>query len=473
MKYLYLLFFLFSTTVIFSQEVTLKKGMVTDNLIVADSTYKETFSIYLPTFYSNDKNWPVIFIFDSEGRGKIVTQLFKQTAEEQGYIIASSNVVLKGKDLVENAEVCNRLIETVNAYFAVNDNALYMAGLDEGALATMALSSVRNNVKGVLAIGDFWINSKLLKPGSGYPFVGMVNYKDPDYYRLQDITNYISKIGYPTRIYKFDEDQDYPSADFIYSAVSEFTLQRLKGDTASSESINSQKLFQHDIQIAENMRRQLDLYKSYEFLDLLDKKYEDEEKQDVIKDLQKQIKRNKIFKEQRRKYNAASIQESYKKTQYSYYLSEDLANINFENLGYWNQQIKDLKEAQNSGNLAEKELAFRLQGFLQSIAFQSFDELKNSKAKIDLLIYTAVLKTIFDKENPDGYFDIISLAANDGDYSTALLYLEDLLKTGYKDMDALYNIPGTLDLKLSPEYNQLIRKYLGASKFYNLKLEKQ
>ncbi len=213
------------------------------------------------------------------------------------------------------------------------------------------------------------------------------------------------------------------------------------------------------------MRRQLKLYKSYEFLDLLDKKYEDDEKQEVIKDFQKQIKRNKIFKEQHRKYNAASTKESYKKTQYSYYLSEDLAYINFENLGYWNQQIKDLKESQNSGNLAEKELAFRLQGFLQNMAFQSFDELKNSKAKIDLLIYTAVLKTIFDKENPDGYFDIISLAANDGDYSTAMLYLEDLLKTGYKNMDALYNIPGTLDLKLSPEYNEIIRKYLGTLNF--------
>lgn len=457
-----------------AQQVILKKGMVTDNLIIADSIHKESFSIYLPTYYSEDKEWPVIFVFDAEGRGKIVTQLFKQTAEEQGYIIASSNNIRQDQDLLENVQVCERLIGTVKNYFSVDDNSIYTAGLNEGAEAAMALSSISNNIKGVLAIGDYWINTKFLKQGSGYALVGMINSKDPDYYRLTDITNYISKIGYPTRIYKFNEDQDYPSADLIYSGIGEFTLQRMKLDTVSTVVIDVNKLFQHDIQIAENMRRQLKLYQAYEFLELMDNKYEeDDNRQDTIKDLQKQIKRNKIFKEQRRKYNAAATQENYKKTQYSYYLGEDLAQVNFENLGYWNQQVKDLEESKNSGNIAEQEMGYRLQGYLQNMAEQSFAQFQEVNANIDLLIYTAVLETIFDKENPKGYFDVISLSANDGDYATAMLYLEDLLKTGYKNMEALYNIQGTLDLKLSPEYNQLIKKYIGESKFYNLKLNEK
>lgn len=476
MKYIYSFLFLVIVQTAFAQQVVLKKGMVTDNLIIADSTYKETFSIYLPSYYSKEKTWSVIFILDPKGRGRIVTQLFKQTAEEQGYILAASNNINVKNDLVANAEVSNRLIETVSSYFPINQKALYVVGLNEGAVAGMALSSVRNNIKGVLAIGDYWMNSKILKPGSGYSLIGLINYKDPDYYRLKEISSYISKIGYPTNIYRFDEEQEYPSADLIYSGISEFTLQRNKSnlsDTLSSNTVDPSRLFQHDIRIAENMRRQLNFYKAYQFLEVLENKYQKEQDQDVIDELKKQIKKNKIFKEQRRRYYAAATQEDYKITQYSYFLSEDLANVNFENLGYWSQQMKDLKEAQESGNIAEKELGYRLQGFLQNMAIQSYEELNKVKANKDLLVYTAILKTIFDKESPEGYFDIIAIAANDGDYPTALLYLEDLLKTGYKNMDSLYSISGTLDLKLSPEYNQLIRKYLGSAKFYNLKLNEQ
>jgi len=126
-----------------------------------------------------------------------------------------------------------------------------------------------------------------------------------------------------------------------------------------------------------------------------------------------------------------------------------------------------LKVYQQSENLAEAEMAYRLEGLLQFLAKTTFQELSEANAHIDKLIFTAILQTIFDRENPEGYRSIISLSAGDGDYETALLYLEDLLKTGYKEMDLLYNIPGTLDLKLSPEYNALIKKYLGESRYYN------
>ncbi|UJH92593.1 hypothetical protein LZ575_09005 [Antarcticibacterium sp. 1MA-6-2] len=113
-------------------------------------------------------------------------------------------------------------------------------------------------------------------------------------------------------------------------------------------------------------------------------------------------------------------------------------------------------------------MAFRLQGLLQDLASNSFNDLKEANAAIDPLIFTAILQTIFDKQNPQGYMNIISLSARDGDYYTALLYLEDLLKTGYDDLEALYNIPGTLDLKLSPEYNKIIQEYLDESKYYKI-----
>jgi hypothetical protein len=152
-------------------------------------------------------------------------------------------------------------------------------------------------------------------------------------------------------------------------------------------------------------------------------------------------------------------------------LEEDLSGKSFENVGWWSQQFKGIQDLQKSDNLAEVEIGYRLEDYLQTYAHKRFQELKMDKVGIDRLILISLLRTIFDKDNPEAYFSIISLSAQDGDYYTSLLYLEDLLKTGYDEFEELYDIPGTLDLRLSPEFNELVKKYLGKSKYYNIQLE--
>ena len=41
-----------------------------------------------------------------------------------------------------------------------------------------------------------------------------------------------------------------------------------------------------------------------------------------------------------------------------------------------------------------------------------------------------------------------------------------MLKNGYKEVDSLYEIEGTLGLKITKDYNWLIKKYLGESRYF-------
>ncbi|HSJ11328.1 MAG TPA: hypothetical protein VK916_01510, partial [Gillisia sp.] len=175
----------------------------------------------------------------------------------------------------------------------------------------------------------------------------------------------------------------------------------------------------------------------------------------------------RLYKNQYRDYTNAAAKEADLLERYYYFFNEDVSSANFENLGWWSQQIKELQDLQVGNNIAEAEMAHRLEGQLRDLAKNAFLDLQDANAAIDPMVFTAILQTIFDKQDPEGYRNIISLSAQDGDYYTALLYLEDLLKTGYDDMESLYEIPGTLDIKLSPEYNSLVKQYLGSSKYYN------
>ncbi|MCJ7756874.1 MAG: hypothetical protein MUP24_01910 [Gillisia sp.] len=466
MKYIYFLLFVFSFQIVFAQEISLRKGTVTDNLSVNDSL-SETFAIYLPTNYSNERSWPVFFVFDPEGRGKSVAQLFRQPGEEQGYVIVASNNINSKDSLLNNLKAGTRLMSRVFNLFSVDKNRIYTAGLAEGAEVASAIPAVYNNIQGVLAVGDIWLNADPLKKDENFSILGLVGTHDFRLYKMKESIRFLGNKGNNASLYKFDGTHQWPDSNVISHSLGNYSLQAMSKALIPRDLALVESLYRKEIETAEVLRRSLQLWKSYELLDKMKDKYALFDKKDDLKNRQKKLRREKLFKEQRREYSHAANKEAELKDKYTYFFNEDVLIANFENLGWWSQQIKDLKAYQQGENQAEAEMAYRLEGLLQFLAKTSFQELNEAKAHIDRLVFTAILQTVFDKENPEGYRSIISLSAGDGDYDTALLYLEDLLKTGYKEMGPLYNIPGTLDLKLSPEYNALIKKYLGESRFYN------
>lgn len=465
-KYVPFFLLIFSCNILFSQEISLKKGVVVDGVQINDSI-PETYAVYLPTTFSMDKTWPVVFVFDPEGRGKTAAQLFRKGAEQQGYIIAASNNINSEDPLLENLKVGTRLFNGVFNYFPVDRNLIYAAGLAEGARVASALPTIFNGVRGVMAVGDVWVNPDFAKQENNYSFIGLAGYKDHMLYNLEETVRFFRRNKIQASLYKFNGGKEWPPADFVSNALGEFTLQAMAKGYLEEDPVLVENLYRNELETAETLRRTLEFYKAYQLLEQMEQKYALYDKKDDLKERQRNLRRSRVFKEQRREYRRAKEDEQFLKAEYFEFFNLDVLTANFENLGWWNQQLKELREFQEAEDQAKAEMAKRLEGFLRSLAENAFTELRQKDASIDQLIMNGILQTIYDPKNPEGYRSIISLSASDGDYGTALLYLEDLLRTGYDDMEALYDIPGTLDLKLSPEFNALVKKYLGESKFYN------
>lgn len=76
----------------FSQEMTLRKGAVIDNLTVSD-TLTSTFALYLPTTFSSENPTPIVFVVDPQQRGKQALSLFLEAAEKYNFAIAAPNSI--------------------------------------------------------------------------------------------------------------------------------------------------------------------------------------------------------------------------------------------------------------------------------------------------------------------------------------------------------------------------------------------
>jgi hypothetical protein len=81
-----------------------------------------------------------------------------------------------------------------------------------------------------------------------------------------------------------------------------------------------------------------------------------------------------------------------------------------------------------------------------------------------------MLKTITSPMEYPYYLQIISNSAKIEDFGTALFYTEELLKKGYTDKKELYNLKDTALLRITPEFNELVAKYLKEAR-YDLPIE--
>ena len=51
----------------------------------------QTYTLYLPPGFTNDRRWPVLLVFDPRGRSVLAAELFREAADTYGWILVSSD----------------------------------------------------------------------------------------------------------------------------------------------------------------------------------------------------------------------------------------------------------------------------------------------------------------------------------------------------------------------------------------------
>ena len=462
------------SAVVCAQEIRLQKGNVTDNVRINDST-NTTYAVYLPKSYNVEKPAPVIFLLAQDGKGREAVQLFRQTAEDQYYVIAASNQKMENdsiqEDILQTVKFMNGFYRTIK----VDPNLLYIAGINKGAEIASALPLINENISGVLAMNKTWINGKFIenrkKP---YVFSAISGTRDFSRFGLLEVAEFLEGEDFPTEVNYFEGGpESWPDTYTINNAVAKFTLEAMKNDGREKNDTIINTIFKNEIKAIDNLISNGAYYTAFLQLKKAEEKFDDFNRfDDQLKNLKKRIRKDRTFKQQRRKWFDVKEEEAFQKEDYAHFLEMDILTNNFDNIGWWAEQMENLKAGQQQKNTIERNMAYRLENYLNDLVSATYKNVMVSESFIDTKIFISILKTIVDKQNPEGYLSIIQLAGHDGDAGTAMLYLEDLLKTGYKDFDRLYTIEGILDLQMSTEFNLLIEEYGGEAKYIIFDSEK-
>src|SRR5512140_92326 len=107
--------------------------------LACPSDPRATYAYYLPSGYTAEKHWPVLFVFDPRSRGALAAELFREAAEDYGWIVVSSNDTMSDTDPGPSVRAINAMISDVPKMFAVDRKRVYAAGFSGGAMYAWAV----------------------------------------------------------------------------------------------------------------------------------------------------------------------------------------------------------------------------------------------------------------------------------------------------------------------------------------------
>lgn len=448
-----------------AQQITLKKGAIMDAIPVNDSI-SENFALYLPSSFETTKTWPILFVFDMKGRGKQALSMFREAADKQGYILAASNNINDTISLSKNILISGRMISAAYSLLPIKKERSYTGGFSSGARLASILPTFIKEIKGVISCGSSVANQEVLSNKNRFHFIGIVGVEDYNYLPMVNSQKFLNKLKFPNNLLLFEGGVEWPRSSYLEKAMEIFTLVAMtKGFEDKDDNFVDASYRKNLKEVSALLSEEKPLLANKLLKEMI-RVYRNYEKLDSLKLNLKALRKTKLYKAQNRSQNVAFLREGFVKDEYDYLLEEDILAYNYNNLGWWKYQMDELAKYEKSTNVFEKEMGRRLKSFVNALIADNIDIVK-SQASIDeeALLFLWMVNTITEVQNYASYLKIISLSSKVEDYGTALFYLEELLKAGYSNTKELYALENTALLRIAPEFNELVAKYLKNARY--------
>ncbi|WP_349351810.1 alpha/beta hydrolase [Flagellimonas sp. MMG031] len=467
--YLLPLLTIFCSVHVFSQQIVLRKGEIIENLPMNDST-QNTYSLYLPKDFTKDKKWPLLLLADLDGNDEKVISMFLNAAEEEGYVLAAPKLY-DSISLTNKMVLIGNTIQRVGDMLPIHTDRIYTGGEDSsGRFATLA-PVLLNGVNGSLAIGASLANSELINVKKPFHFVGIISKENYNYpYMLTD-SKLLDRLKFPNQVLIYDGNGEWPSTAYIRKGLQLFTLDAMGRKWIPKDTMYVENAYKEDLEKVNQLIGIGDFLWAEQYMTEMMSMYGALKNTDSLRSVQRDLRRDREYRVMQRAENAAFLQESILKEDYQYYMEDDMYTHNFNNLGWWNYQMGEIGKFIASAKPFERQMGHRLRGYVNALAEDSITlVLAEEVVDEDALAFLYMLKTILDPEDTEYYFKIISLSAKNDDFGTSLFYLEELLKKGYKDREKIYSLEDTALLRITPEFNEMVSKYLEDAR-YDIKIE--
>jgi len=224
--------------------------------VTCASDAAQTYALYLPSGYATGKQWPIIYLFDPGGRGRRPVELYKDVAEQYGFILAGSNNSRNFSS--EQAKAVNAIWQDTHERLSLDEHRSYASGFSGGArvAGAMALSGPPGQIAGVIAHGAGYPSNRV-GAKDDLPYFFAVGDEDFNWPEVINIRREREERGLPYRVRVFHGKHQWaPAAEFenaleymntkamqaghlkLDSAFIDHALNELKTEASNAEALS-------------------------------------------------------------------------------------------------------------------------------------------------------------------------------------------------------------------------------------------
>src|ERR1043166_3030469 len=216
------------------QATEIPKGHIVESVsCIEDSS--QTYALYLPSNYSSDRKWPVLYALDPGAHGKTPLEHYQDAAEKWGWILIGSNNSRNG-NAQRSFAAWNAIVRDSQVRFHVDDRRAYATGFSGGARMVMYIAA---QCKGCLA--------GLIVSGAGVPAgdasspslldatFATAGVDDFNFAEIKRLDQAMNKSGVPHQIAIFNGAHEWPPIEIANEAIEWFELQAIRLGTRARD----------------------------------------------------------------------------------------------------------------------------------------------------------------------------------------------------------------------------------------------
>ena len=207
----------------------LQRGTVVDPIQCADDQ-AQTYALYLPSTYSPEREWSVLFAFHPAARGRLMVEKYQAAAEQYGYIVAASNNSRNGPHAVSAASA-QAMSADVSRRLSIDPRRVYLTGMSGGARVALGIALAGNTIAGVIASSAGYPDSQ---PRANVPFAvfSTAGTEDFNYVEMRLLDR---KLSSPHFLAVFQGGHTLPPNDLAVDAIEWMELQAMQSGRRSRD----------------------------------------------------------------------------------------------------------------------------------------------------------------------------------------------------------------------------------------------
>ena len=245
-----------------TQTDSIPKGQIVERIQALNDS-SQSYALYLPSSYTRNRKWPVLYAFDPGARGRAPVERFKEAAEKYGWIVLGSNNSRNGPwDLAANA--WNAMQIDSHQRFAIDEERMYATGFSGGARAAIRIAVACKCLAGVMANGAGFPTDLAASPQMHFVFFGAAGVDDFNYPELKSLEEPLTKAGIAHRIQTFDGRHEWPPVSVATASLEWMELHAIKAGKRPRDDRFINAIWQQRLSDAKTLEEAKKYYEAYQ-----------------------------------------------------------------------------------------------------------------------------------------------------------------------------------------------------------------